>query len=303
MLLLHSLLKAATCFSFMLAASHVSGRNNSIADALSHFNFQAFHPQAPHAKTFSSPHPSSALSPVFHCDLEAHCLLFMYRGLAASTCRTCYCAQEKFINIWVVTGQLSPKGSPCPASEWILCLFATYLANSLQHSFIKVYLSAVRSLHVYHGFPGPLEHCIQLQRVVRGIKHSQDALPSKPTICDNILCMIYSAPDLNSFDDVIFWAVCLLAYFCFLWSAKFTAPNLSAFNLSLHLSVSDVSVDIPLNPSCIQVFIKASKTNPFQKGFNVLIGLGSPPLRAVQAVVSYWACHGNCPVPLFLLEN
>jgi len=115
--------------------------------------------------------------------------------------------------------------------------------------------------------------------------------------------MIYSAPDLNSFDDVIFWAVCLLAYFGFLWSAKFTAPNLSAFNLSLHLSVSDVSVDIPLNPLCIQVFIKASKTNPFRKGFNVLIGLGSPPLRAVQAVVSYWACHGNCPVPLFLLEN
>ena len=41
--LLHSLLKVAACFSFTFAAIHVPGRNNGIADALSRFNFQAFH--------------------------------------------------------------------------------------------------------------------------------------------------------------------------------------------------------------------------------------------------------------------
>jgi len=50
--LLHSLLKAAICFSVTFTAIHVPGRNNDIADALSHFNFQAFHSQAPHAKMF-----------------------------------------------------------------------------------------------------------------------------------------------------------------------------------------------------------------------------------------------------------
>ena len=34
-----------------------------------------------------------------------------------------------------------------------------------------------------------------------------------------------------------------------------------------------------------------------------MIGLGSPPLCAVQAVVSYLARCGHCPGPLFLLEN
>ena len=36
--LLHSLLKAAACFSFTFTAIHVPVRNNGIADALSYFN-------------------------------------------------------------------------------------------------------------------------------------------------------------------------------------------------------------------------------------------------------------------------
>jgi len=50
--LLHSLLKAAACFSFIFAAIHVPGGNNAIADALFRFNSQAFHSQSPHAKKF-----------------------------------------------------------------------------------------------------------------------------------------------------------------------------------------------------------------------------------------------------------
>ena len=141
--------------------------------------------------------------------------------------------------------------------------------------------------------------------MVRGIKRSQGALPSRPRVpvSSNILRIIYSALNLNSFDDVLFWAACLLAYFGFLRSAEFTVPSSSAFNPSLHLSVPDVSVDVPLNPSCLEVFIKASKTDPFQQWCNILIGLGTPPLCAVQAVVSYFALRGHGPGPLFLLEN
>ena len=238
----------------------------------------------------------------------------MYQGLASSTHRTYSCAREKFVNFCIMTGHLSPYGSPCPASEWTLCLFATYLADSLRHSSIKVYLSAVWSLHVDQGFPDPVVNCLRLQRVVRGIKRSQGALPSRPRlpVSSNILCIMYSVLDLKSFDDVMFWAACLLAYFVFLQSAEFTIPSLSAFNPSVHLSVSDVSVDVPLDPSSsfyqvfinhLQVFIKASKTDPFRKGCNILIGLGSPPLCTVQAVISYLACRGHHPGPLFLLKS
>ena len=122
---------------------------------------------------------------------------------------------------------------------------------------IKVYLSTVQTLCVDQGFPDPLENCLQLQRVVRGIKRSQGTLPSRPRlpVSSNILCIICSALDLNSFDDVMHWAARLLAYFGFLQSAEFPVPSLSAFNPSIHLSVSHVSVDVPLDASCLQVFI------------------------------------------------
>ena len=150
-----------------------------------------------------------------------------------------------------------------------------------------------------------MENCLRLQRVVRGIKRSQGALSSRPRlpVSSNVLRIMYSALDLESFGDAMFWAACLLAYFRFLRSAEFTVPSLSAYNASVHLSVSDVSVRVPLDPSCLQVFIKASKIDPFQRGCNILIGLGSPPLCAVQAVVSYLARRGHHPGPLFLLEN
>ena len=159
----------------------------------------------------------------------------MYQGLAPSTCHTCSCAPEKFVNFCFMSGHLSPHGSPCPALEWTLCLFATFLADTLRRLSIKVYLCAVRSLHVDQGFPDPLENCLQFQRVVREIKRSEGALSSRPRlpVSSNLLRIIYSALNFNSFDDVMFWAACLLAYFSFLRSAELTVPSLSAYNASV----------------------------------------------------------------------
>ena len=78
---------------------------------------------------------------------------------------------------------------------------------------------------------------------------------------------------VNQFDDHMFWAACLLVYFGFLRSAEFTVPSLSAFDPNRHLSVRDIAVDVPLNPSCLQICIKASKTDPFRKRCIILMGL------------------------------
>ena len=63
--LLRSLLKAAACFSFTFAAIQIPGRNNGIADALSHFNFQAFQSQAPQVKKFPILIPVQLLAQLF----------------------------------------------------------------------------------------------------------------------------------------------------------------------------------------------------------------------------------------------
>lgn len=105
--------------------------------------------------------------------LEARCHTLLVHGLASSTRNSYASGQKKFYDFCTQLGKIHPSGSPCPADEWTLCLFATFLANTVQYSTIKVYLSAVRSLHVDQGFSDPLVNCLRLQRVLRGIKRTQ----------------------------------------------------------------------------------------------------------------------------------
>ena len=63
--------------------------------------------------------------------------------------------------------------------------FATMLADSLNHSSIKVYLSAVRSLHIDNRLADPL------QRLLRGIKRVQGApTPKRLPITIDVLQLI-----------------------------------------------------------------------------------------------------------------
>lgn len=114
--------------------------------------------------------------------------------------------------------------------------------------------------------------------------------------------IIFGSLYLSIFDHCMFWAACNLAYFSFLRSAEFTLPNLASFSPALHLRICDISVDSDANPSCLQVRIKASKTDPFQKGCSVHIGRGRFSLRALQAVLAYLAVRGNSGGPFFLFQ-
>ena len=92
------------------------------------------------------------------------------QGLAPSTRRVDLSAQRRYVAFCHQDGRLSPDGALLPADEQSLMRFATSLADNLHHSSIKVYLSAVRSLHIDNGLPDPLVNCLQLQRVLKGIK-------------------------------------------------------------------------------------------------------------------------------------
>ena len=224
--------------------------------------------------------------------------------MAPSTRRTYASAQSKFISFCWQLGQLHPSGSPCPTDEWTLCLFVTFLARTLQHSSIKVYLSGIRALHIDQGFPDPLTDCLRLQRVVRGIKRCQGtSSSSRLPITDDLMLVIWRSLDVGRADHLMFWAACSLGYFGLLRASKFTVPNLSSFSSSLHLSVQDVAVDSSSTPSSMRIRIKGSKTDPFRKGCFVHIGLGRHPLCAVQAMMSYLASRGDTPGPLFLFTN
>ena len=238
------------------------------------------------------PHPSAPSGQLDTSLLEERCRFFLVQGLAQSTQKSYASGQRRFYNFCLQAGKLHLTGSPCPTDD------------SIQHSSIKVYLSAVRSLHIEQGFPDPLLNCLRLRQVMRGIKCSQGSSEAhRLPVTDSIMLIIWQSLDVSSHDDCMFWAACTLGYFGFLHSAEFTVPNLASFTLAIHLSVADLAVDSSSSPTCLRVRIKASKTDPFRKGALVHIGRGKAPLCAILAMLAYLSMRGNAPGPLFLLKN
>ena len=159
-----------------------------------------------------------------------------------------------------------------PADEQSLMRFASLLADNLHHLSIKVYLSTVRSLHMDNGLPDPLVDCLQLQRLLRGIKHVQGSSPlSRPLITVDLLQIIQRSLDLKVYDHVVLWVACCLGFFGFLRAGEFTTH--SAFDPSIHLAVTDIQADALVDPTCFQVHIKSSKTDRFCIGCVIYVVL------------------------------
>ena len=95
--------------------------------------------------------------------------------------RTTYATgQRKFWQFCNPYPSLWAKSSPLPASERLLMLFVSWLAQSLSPASVVVYLASVRSLHIDQGFLDPTLHSPRLRRVLQGIRRS--ASRSRPHV-------------------------------------------------------------------------------------------------------------------------
>ncbi|CAB4038282.1 RNA-directed DNA polymerase from transposon BS, partial [Paramuricea clavata] len=151
----------------------------------------------------------------------------------------------------------------------------------------KTYASAQRSFLQFFG-------CLRLQRVVKGIKRckggSQDKrLPNTRTF------LTRSIAAWTSRSTMTFGAFCCLAYFGLLRSSEFTVLHVLhgiSYSPSLHLSHHDVAFDRRGDPSCLQVLIKVSKTDPFRHGCTLTLGQGRSPSCPVESQLSYLEIRG-----------
>jgi len=72
-------------------------------------------------------------------------------------------------------------------------------------------------MHVDQGLPDPLVGCLQLQRVLCGIKKTQGLSSSTHLpITDHHMLFIHRSLCLDAQDHVMLWAASTLAYFGFL---------------------------------------------------------------------------------------
>ena len=228
-------------------------------------------------------------------------------ALAPSTQKSYKSAQKRFTLFCRDAG-----ASPLPVSEELLCFYVAFLAKEgLVHSSIKSYLSGLRHLQISFGFPDPFSASMpRLEQVLRGIKVNQgrqgknapkQKLPITPAILRRLRGLW--EPHEQEPDYIMLWAACCTAFFGFLRSGEFTVPTLSGFDPSTHLSFGDVAVDNPQQPSLIQLNLKASKTDPFRKGVQVVIGATGDDLCPVTAMLAYLAVRGGAQGPLFQFGN
>ena len=191
-----------------------------------------------------------------------------------------------------------------------MLLFVTHLAQQgLTHATIKVYLSAVRNLHVTAGLHKELSSQLtpRLEMVMKGIKNDKALIAprSRLPITIDIMSMIRKILSLKpkDHDNIMLWAACALAFFGFLRCSEFTVPSQEEYCPTSHLSLQDIVVDSRTSPTMIQVTIKQSKTDLFRIGCKLCLGKTGVDICPISAILPYLAIRGDKYGPLLILAN
>ena len=152
--------------------------------------------------------------------------------------------------------------SPAPISPVNLSRYVASLARRLAYSSIPGYLNVVRLLHLEFENSNPLVNNWPLTSLLRGIKRSKgNASNKKLPITPQVLLDIHKFLDFQSPTHVVFWAACLVAFFCLLRKASLLPPSIQGFSAVKHLSRGSFQVQ----PWGLSVSLGFSKTNQFQE--------------------------------------
>ena len=261
------------------------------------------HPGHPQTSLNRSRCPPVSLNLV---DLQLKAQHFLNNGLAANTRNTYSIGQQRFTIFCQAI-----QANTLPASEATLSLFITHLATEhISYKTIKVYLSAVRHMHVAAGmFPQFSQQLTpRLQLTLKGIQRSQatshpprQRLPVTLQLLQNIYRHLSQQP--HHYNNILTWAACCLAFFGFLRVSEFTVPSDTQYDKDCHLSVDDISLDSRDKPQLIRVTLKQSKTDPFRRGVDLYLGATGATTCPVKAILPYLALHGHHKGPLFILED
>ena len=197
-----------------------------------------------------------------------------------------------------------------PPSCYLLRLTMQQTMLSLSYATIKVYLSAIRHMHVTVGQHSSfnLQLTPHLQQVLKGIQKTQAAtqpprtrLPITHFVMQKIKCLLLKRP--QPYDNIMIWAACCLAFFGFLQVSEFTVPAQNQYDHTIHLSIFDVSIDDKDSPQLLRVRIKQSKTDPFRQGVDIYLDRTDEAICPIRGILSYLARRGSHSGHLFMFQD
>ena len=154
-------------------------------------------------------------------DLQKTVNHLLKNSLRENTRKTYCSAQNRYLQFCNLYQQ-----NPIPASENTLMLYVAYLYyQHLTYSTVQVYLSAVRSLHIFHGYGNPLDNKLLLKQTVKAVHVIRGDCTQKLPITLEILQKMYRI--VSTFHGAqVLWAAMTLAFFGCLRSAELTVRNI-----------------------------------------------------------------------------
>ena len=176
---------------------------------------------------------------------------------------------------------MSQEGDILPASEGTLIYFASYLARTVKHSTIKLYLAAVRNLHISCGHGDPLSGKVLLKKILWGILRYQGRSrilrqPVTPGVLQTSKPILHYW--LGGHDFSMVWAAFTLSFSRFSAVASLLIRGFQDFapRLTCPPTVCP-SIPVWLPRSGCLFFLRLLRLTPFAKGIRLL--LHAPPHR------------------------
>jgi hypothetical protein len=219
-------------------------------------------------------------------------------ALRPNTKRTYSSAQNRFLRFCLLY-----DFEPCPVTEDVLLYYISYLfKDHLKGSTIRVYISAIRNLHVSNGVSF-IGYTPKIAMALKGANVLSDPPSRKEPITFSILSALI--PLLSGRCDAIMMeAVFSLAFFGCLRCGEFCVTDSAPFDPSVHPCIGDVLL-LPVKEKMFSLLLKVSKTDAFNAGVKVYVGCSGAAICAYCSMKRYLASRGHLEIsqPLFVDPN
>jgi len=210
-------------YNFRFTASYILGKQNLIADAVSHLHQPLKCLEFYEQLCSQTPRPvvdgftlSNHMSPNSQNTSVADCLdpemakqlqteIFHYRSNTFSETTKAMYRTHRNSSLRFCQHMGYP---PVPAQPAHICQYAAFLARTLKATSIPNYLNIISILHKEFNLPNPLANNWALQSLLTGIKRVKGQPPAqKLPITPDVLKKIYFQLNLRNSFDASFWAV------------------------------------------------------------------------------------------------
>ena len=225
---------------------HIPGSNNNIADAISRFQDAHFRKLAPEAAATPENIPAWQTQ-AFTIASCSYAIMVSLNQHVEHTSRDLL-PTHLFANI-----------NPLPATSLTLQYFCADKSQSISYHTLKVYLAAIRLMHIEHGLPDPtVDQTLLL--VCRGIRrHQQITERKRLPITIDILKLLKSYLCVSTYtvcEQRMLWLSFTLSFYGFLRSSE---------------CLSLIWSDIKRTDNHLVIELHQSKTDPFRRGQSLQI--------------------------------